>query len=126
MYGVNSAPEMCQKIIQQIIQDIPNSKIIADDIIIYCNNQKQHDETLGRLLQRLREKNFTLKKSKCVFNKPELKFMGHILSKDEIKAENSNIDAVRNFLTPTVMRQIKLFLGLVSFCGKFKLIINCI
>ena len=54
--GVNSAPETYQRIIQQVIQDIPGCRNIIDDIIIYASNQQEHDKILRMLLPRLREK----------------------------------------------------------------------
>ena len=71
-FGVNSAPETYQRIIQQVIQDIPGCKNIIDDIIIYASNQLEHDKILRMLLTRLREKGLTLNRNKCEFNKSEL------------------------------------------------------
>ena len=68
-FGVNSAPETYQRIIQQVIQDIPGCKNIIDDIIIYASNQQEHDKNLRMLLTRLREKGLTLNRNKCEFNK---------------------------------------------------------
>ena len=85
MFGINSAPEIHQRIIQQILQAIPNCRNNADDIIIFAKNQEEHDKTLRLVLQRLREKNLTLNKAKCEFNKSQLKFLGHTLSKEGVK-----------------------------------------
>jgi hypothetical protein len=50
-------------------------------------HQEEHDKTLRLILQRLREKNLTLKKTKCEFNKSQLKFLGHTLSKEGVKPD---------------------------------------
>ena len=49
---------------------------LADDSIIYAKNQQDHDKTLHVLLSRFHQKNLTLNRNKCEFNKSELKFMG--------------------------------------------------
>ncbi|MEW8545684.1 MAG: RNase H-like domain-containing protein, partial [Candidatus Thiodiazotropha sp.] len=118
-FGVNSAPETYQRIIQQVIQDIPGCKNIADDIIIYAANQQEHDKILKMLLARLREKNLTVNKNKCEFNKSELKFMGHTLSSKGLKIDESKVQAVRDTPPPTNPTEVKSFLGLVNFCSKF-------
>ena len=51
-YGVSSASELFQRILQQILQDIPNCKNIVDDIIIYADNQEDHDKVLKMVLTR--------------------------------------------------------------------------
>jgi hypothetical protein len=45
MFGIHSAPELHQRIIQQTIQDIPGCKNLADDIIIYAKNQQDHEKS---------------------------------------------------------------------------------
>ena len=40
LFGSNSAPEMHQRIIQQLLQDIPNCRNIADYIIIHTYTRK--------------------------------------------------------------------------------------
>ena len=119
MFGINSAPELHQRVIEQTIQDIPGCKNIADDIIVYAKTQLEHDQTLRALLTRLREKNLTLNRDKCEFNKTQLKFMGHVLSKDGVQPDLNKIKAVRDFETPKNPTSVKSFLGLVNFCAKY-------
>ncbi|MCG8113721.1 MAG: RNase H-like domain-containing protein, partial [Candidatus Thiodiazotropha taylori] len=118
-YGISSASEQFQRILQQILQDIPNCKNIVDDIIIYADNQEDHDKVLRMVLTRLREKNLTLNKNKCEFNKSELKFMGHILSKNGIQIDEAKVKAVRDAEPTKSANEVLSFLGLVTFCAKF-------
>lgn len=118
-YGISSASELFQRILQQILQDIPNCKNIVDDIIIYADNQEDHDKVLKMVLTRLREKNLTLNRSKCEFNRSELKFMGHILSSRGIQIDESKVKAVRDAEPPKNTGEVLSFLGLVTFCAKF-------
>ena len=118
-YGISSASELFQRILQQILQDIPNCKNIVDDIIIYADNQEDHDKVLKMVLTRLREKNLTLNKSKCEFNKSELKFMSHVLSSKGIQIDEAKVKAVRDAEPPQNAGEVLSFLGLVTFCAKF-------
>ena len=56
MFGINSAPELHQRIIQQTIEDIPGWKNLVDDISIYAKNQQDHDKTLHALLIKSHQK----------------------------------------------------------------------
>ena len=118
-YGISSASELFQRILQQILQDIPNCKNIVDDIIIYADNQEDHDKVLKMVQTRLREKNLTLNKNKCELNKSELKFMGHV-------CRNLAFRSMKPKWRPFEMRnhrknanEVLSFLGLVTFCAKF-------
>ena len=42
---------------------------------------KEHDSRLVALLERLAEYNITLRREKCKFGVPEVKWFGHIYSK---------------------------------------------
>ena len=118
-YGVSSASELFQRILQQILQDIPNCKNIVDDIIIYADNQEDHDKVLKMVLTRLRDKGLVLNKKKCVFNCSTLKFMGHILSNKGIQIDEVKVKAVRDADPPKDAGEVLSFLGLVTFCAKF-------
>ena len=118
-FGINSAPETHQRIIQHLIQDIPGCKNIADDIIIFAQNQEEHNKILRMLLTRLRDKNLTLNKDKCEFNKSELKFMGHVLSDHGLKIDKGKVKAVLETKEPTNPSECKSFLGLVGYLSKF-------
>ena len=118
-FGINSAPETHQRIIQHIIQDIPGCKNIADDIIIFAQNQEEHNKILRMLLERLRERNLTLNRDKCEFNKSELRFMGHILSDGGLKIDANKVKAVSETKEPTNANECRSFLGLIGFLSKF-------
>ena len=49
----------------------------------------------------------------------QLEFMGHVLSKNGIGAAQSKIEAVENTRRPTNAAEVRSFLGLVNYCGRF-------
>ena len=118
-YGITSASEIFQRIIQQILQDIPYCKNIVDDSIIYADNQEKHDKVLKMVLTRLCEKNLTLNRDKCEFNKSSLILMSHVLSSEGIRISESKIHAVRDAAPPKNANEVLSFLGLVTFCSKY-------
>lgn len=53
-FGINAASEIFQQGVQQVINGIPVSKNISDDIIIYDYNDESHDQSLEQVLQSYR------------------------------------------------------------------------
>lgn len=49
----------------------------------------------------------------------QLEFIGHVLSKNGIGAAQSKIEAVENTRRPTNAAEVRSFLGLVNYCGRF-------
>ncbi|XP_060570045.1 uncharacterized protein K02A2.6-like [Ruditapes philippinarum] len=74
-FGTNSASEVFQKTISEVIQGIEGSKNISDDIIVYAKNQSDHDKALDKVFRAIHESGMTLNRSKCEFNKKEITFL---------------------------------------------------
>ena len=63
--------------------------VYIDDITVYGNTIKEHNDNLKKLFQRLRQVNLKLKPSKCKYLRPELECLGHL-----IKSMNSHLSPV--------------------------------
>lgn len=67
----------------------------------------------------LDEHQLKLKRSKCSFAKQQLTYLGHIISKSGVAADHKNIEAVRNWPSPTNVKEVRGFLGLAGYYRKF-------
>jgi hypothetical protein len=67
----------------------------------------------------LREHRLYAKFSKCEFWLEEVKFLGHVISKDGLAIDPSKIEAVLDWLPPTTVTEIRSFLGLAGYYRKF-------
>ena len=65
MFGVTSAPEKYQQIIQGILRNCDGVANISDDLIIHGKDLEEHDKRLYVLLDRLKEVGQALNKGKC-------------------------------------------------------------
>jgi hypothetical protein len=61
---------------------------------------------------------FTINASKCNFCKPEIKYVGHIISEKTVKADPERIKAILRYLVPKNQKQLK-FLGGCNFRQQF-------
>jgi len=71
------------------------------------------------VLDTIRENNLSLKTTKCHFFRQELKFLGHIISKDGIKPDPEKIQAVVNWDEPTNQTQVRGFLGMTTYFKRY-------
>ena len=55
-----------------------------DDILIYSKNLEEYTEYIYKVLEKLYKHQLYMKISKCEFSLNELKFLGHIVSKNSI------------------------------------------
>lgn len=119
MFGVSSAPEIFQKIMEMILAGCENCANFLDEIIIFGSTENEHDESLKKVLSVLKEKNVTLNEDKCKYKVQELKFLGHNLSAKGISVDQKKVDTIMNFRAPNNKEELRSFLGLVTYVGKF-------
>ncbi|KAJ8018643.1 hypothetical protein HOLleu_43268 [Holothuria leucospilota] len=119
MFGISSAPELYQHIIQQVVAGCEGTHNISDDIIVHGKDLTEHNERLEKVLKRIQEAGLTLNEQKCEFNMSELVFMGHKLSGNGICPSDEKVEAIRDARQPTTASEIRSFLGLVQFCSRF-------
>ncbi|XP_045446678.1 uncharacterized protein K02A2.6-like [Melitaea cinxia] len=82
-FGICSASEVYQHRMRQILDDLDGVDVYIDDILIWGKTKQEHDKRLKKVFDRLRQENVKLNKDKCKIDVQQLKYLGHIISKDE-------------------------------------------
>ena len=49
----------------------------------------------------------------------KLKYLAHKISKEGVRPNDDNVEAIRNMSRPKTVKQVRAFLGTVGFYGKF-------
>lgn len=119
MFGISSAPEKYQQVIQQVLQGIEGVKNISDDIVVYAETQIEHDRRVRQVMERLKQKGLTLNYEKCKFSGSELTFMGHVLSGRGVSIAEEKVKAVKEARAPQTATEVRSFLGLVNYSARF-------
>ena len=121
MFGICSAPELYQHVIDQVLHSTrcTGCQNISDDIVVYGKDVAEHDKRLKMVLHTLNERGLTLKKKKCVFRMNEIEFIGHLLSVKGIGPIESRVKALQEARKPTDSSEVRSFLGLVNFSVRF-------
>lgn len=66
MMNCRESAEIFQRKLQENFEGLPRVICVADDILIYCQNQEDHNNNRIGLLKRCAERNIKLSKEKCV------------------------------------------------------------
>lgn len=90
-----------------------------DDILIYSKTLEEHVKLLKEVLQILSDNQFCIKRSKCSFAKQRVEYLGHVVSVDGVAIEPAKVEAVKNWLVPRNLKQLRGFLGLTGCYRKF-------
>lgn len=118
-FGVTSAPEIYQHTIQQALHGCDGVRNMSDDIIVHAKTMEEHDRRLLAVIEKLGSKGLTFNKEKCQLRLRKLEFMGHVLSDKGIDPTREKVKAIVEARPPTNASEVRSFLGLVTYCGKF-------
>ena len=119
--GLTNSPAVFQATMNSVFKDAIGKYVLVylDDILIFSKTPEEHKIHLQKVLQTLRENEFYLKPTKCEFFKPELKYLGHIVSAAGIKPDPKKMEIVETWPTPKDAHQLRTFLGLANYFRKF-------
>ena len=118
-FGIKCAPEIFQRIMDQMLEGIAGAIAIMDDILIAGKDKAQHDAILKKVLERAASYNLKLNHEKCQLRQESVKYVGHIISKQGLHADPEKIAAVKAMPTPLDKAAVKRFLGFVTYLSKF-------
>lgn len=86
-FGVFSAPGMFQRVMENLLKDIPKVVVYLDDILITGETKSKHLATLEEVLQRLAGAGLHLKREKCTF-------LAHLVAYLEFRIDSQRLHPV--------------------------------
>lgn len=104
---------------ESLLGNLPHVCIYLNNILVTGESETAHLYNLARVLERLASVGVRLKWKKCSFMIPEVDYLGHRISPDGIHPVPEKVMAIREAPTPRDIPQLRSFLGLVHYYGKF-------
>uniref|UniRef100_A0A4W5QWH4 ribonuclease H n=1 Tax=Hucho hucho TaxID=62062 RepID=A0A4W5QWH4_9TELE len=98
-YGLVNAPSVFQAFVNKIFRDLHGQGVVVyiDDILIYSATHAEHVSLVRRVLGRLLEHDL------------------YRISTSGVEMESDRISAVRNWPTPTTVKEVQRFLGFANY-----------
>jgi len=70
-------------------------------------------------LKKLQDNDLFVNLDKCTFEVKEVDYLGMIISENQIKMDLAKLEGIRDWPTPTTVKQVRSFLGFGNFYRKF-------
>ena len=118
-FGLVSAQDEFQRKMEEAFEGLKGIRILVDDILVYGKSRREHDERLTAVLNRAKETGIRFNKDKCEFAKDQVKYFGHIISKEGIKPDPEKIKAIRDMPNPKSKEELQTLLGMLNFLSKY-------
>ena len=117
-FGVALAPAIFQQAMDTILSGVPGTVCYIDDILVTGKDTEEHLSNLEEVFRRLANEGVTVKNSKCSYLENKVEYLGHIIDNKGIHADPNKVEAIVA-PSPQNVVQLRSFLGLVNYYGKF-------
>lgn len=116
----NAAQRLCQ-LMDKVFPVTLRSKVFVylDDLLVVSSSFEEHIRILTDVATKLRNAGLTVNIAKSRFCYKEVKYLGHIVGHGTIRPDPDKISAIVNFPVPTSVRQVRRFMGMCGYYGKF-------
>ena len=107
-FGLTNAPAYFMYLMNSVFMLELDKFVIVfiDDILVYSENEQDHEEHLIIVLTRLRDHQLYAKFSKCEFWLKTVPFLGHVLSENGISVDPSKVQEVMDWKAPSTVHEV--------------------
>lgn len=120
-FGLTNAPATFQTMIDAVLRKQLGVFVVVylDDILIYSNTLEEHKRHVHEVLQTLQDNKLLVEASKCKFHQHSVQFLGFVITHGEVRMCQDKIKAIKEWPTPTNLRDVRAFTAFVNFYRKF-------
>jgi len=90
-----------------------------DNFVIPAKTEKELEECTIKFLKIAEKHNLCFKRSKCDFNAIEIPILGVRVGNGEVQIEEEKVKAIKEWKTPTKVKDVESFLGFANFYRQF-------
>ncbi|XP_061164466.1 uncharacterized protein K02A2.6-like [Saccostrea echinata] len=119
VFGIASAPAIWQRAMDTVLQGLEGVHCNMDDMIITGRTPEEHLKNLEQVLKRLDRYGLKANVDKSEFLKDKIEFCGHVIDAEGLHKTSKKIEAVLNAPEPKNVSELRAFLGLVNYYGRF-------
>ena len=116
-FGLTNAPAIFQYFMNDVFREFLDHFVVVylDDILVFSKNDKDHENHVRLVLEKLRFARIYTKLEKCVFHQPQVEFLGYIISREGLSMDPKKIEAIISKKRPLTVRDVQCFLGFANF-----------
>ncbi len=118
-FGLQNWPGTFQRLMNRVLATIPFdvAHCYLDDLVTHGRTVEECISRLRLVFDRLREAGLKLKPKKC--NLFQRRVLGHVVSGEGVSCDPSKVEAVENWCAPRTLKQLRTFIGTVSYYKRF-------
>lgn len=123
-FGLKNAPATFQRLMQEVLGDVPNCSVYLDDMVVFSSDWKSHLSVLREVFQRLADASLTLNLAKCEFGKATVTYLGKQVGHGQVWPVEPKVSAVLSFPVPTTRWELGMAGYYHCFCKNFSTVVS--
>ena len=113
--GLKISPAIFQQTISTVLSHLEHSDAYLDDICTASVDVDGHIDELRETFQAIRDSGFKLKKSKCVFFRRQVSYIGHLVGEDGVRIDPDKLEHVKKMTLPETVGDARSCMGFTGF-----------
>ena len=120
-FGLCNAPATFSHMMNDVLRPFLDKFVLCylDDVLIFSHSEEEHVKHIELVLSALQSQALHLNMAKCSWGRTSVPFLGHIISATGVSVDPKKIEALKDWLTPTNLREIRAFMGFVNYYRRF-------
>ncbi len=118
-FGIKSASEVFQCLNSESFGDKEGVIMVADDMIIASATKAEHDAILEKVMNRAESLNVKFNKNKLQYMVNEVTYLGHVITSDGVKPDESKVSAISQLPPPTDRTALQRLFGMTRYLSQF-------
>lgn len=120
-FGLKNAGATYQRLVDKVFshQIGQNLEAYVDDMVIKSHTEEDLLRDIQETFDTLRSINMKLNPKKCSFGVEEGQFLGHLITKQGIKANPAKIDSLLNMSPPKTLKEVQSLNGKLAALSRF-------
>ena len=118
-FGLRNAGCTFQRMMDQILGDIPHCFVYVDDLLIASPGAESHLHHVCQVFDCLRLHGLSINPAKCEFAKPEVEYRGMRVSSKGCFPLQKHTEVISTVPRPVDKKGLQRFLGILNFYRRF-------
>ena len=117
-FGMCNSPATFQVMMDATFADLIEKGytiVYMDDLLIYAQTKEKLEEATKLVLQHCWNNDLFLKAKKYEFCKTKVEYLGMVVQEGQISMDLIKLSGIKDWPTPTTVKQVQLFLGFGNF-----------
>lgn len=118
-FGLVMSQDVFQQRMDQILEKCRGAIGIADDVVVYGKDEKEHDDNLHHLMKVAKDHGLIFNSKKCSIKTKSINFFGAVYDQDGVHPDPKKVEDIKSLQSPMNETELQHILGIMTYMSPF-------